>query len=143
MDTISKGTLEKLREIMRRNKEVAKDYKNAADKADNKKLKQYFKEKSKECKKFGKAMKIKLMAKFPVGGGPKKEINVMELPLSESGAITLKRFWIRERADVDDYRKIMEGQKLPFEIYHLIRKHKMWLEVDLSKSMLRDNWISI
>lgn len=136
MDTISKGTFGKLRGIMQRNKEEEKAYHYAANSADDKKLTNYFRRKSKECKKFGKALKIKVMAAFPAGGGPETEIDIVELPLLESGATTLKRFSLRERADVDDYRKILEGQKLPFEIYELIRKHKMWLEVDLSKSMI-------
>lgn len=136
MDTISKGTFGKLREIMRRNKVEEKAYHYAANSADDKKLTHYFRRKSKECKKFGKALKIRVMAVFPAGGGPKTEMDIVELPLLESGATTLKRFSLRERADVHDYSKILEGPKLPFEIYELIRKHKMWIEVDLSKAMI-------
>ncbi|WP_157943806.1 MULTISPECIES: hypothetical protein [Arenibacter] len=135
MDTISNGTFGKLWEIMRRNKEEEKAYHYAANSADDKKLMHYFRGKSMECKKFGKALKIKVMAAFPAGGGPKSEMDIVEMPLLESGATTLKRFSLRERADVDDYREILENQKLPFDIYQLIRKHKMWIEVDLSKSM--------
>ncbi|MBC8769865.1 hypothetical protein H4O18_17835 [Arenibacter sp. BSSL-BM3] len=136
MDTISTGTLAKLKEIMRRNKEVEKAYHNAANSTDNKKRIHYFRRKSKEWKKFGEALKNKVRAALPAKGELKPEMEDMEMPSLDNGATTLKKFSQRERAEVDDYRKILEGQKLPFDIYHLIRKHKMWIEVDLSKSML-------
>ncbi|MCK0147268.1 PA2169 family four-helix-bundle protein [Arenibacter sp. F26102] len=136
MDTISIGTLVKLKEIMRRNKEVEKAYHNAANNSDNKKLIHYFRRKSKEWKNFGESLKIKVRAALPASGEQKVEMDVMEMPSLDNGDTTLKRFSQRERAEVDEYRKILEGQKLPFDIYHLIRIHKMWIEVDLSKSML-------
>ena len=136
MDTISTGTLAKLKEIMRRNKEVEKAYHHAANRADNKKLIHYFGRKSKEWKNFGEALKSKVRAALPARGEQKVAMDVMEMPSLDNGATTLNRFSQRERAEVEEYRKILEEQKLPFDIYHLIRIHKMWIEVDLSKSML-------
>lgn len=96
----------------------------------------YFQRKSNQWKKFGNSLKIKAMVAFPSGIRPKEEMDIMEIPSLDNGATTIKNFSQRERAEVEEYRKILEGQRLPFEIYQIIRKHKMWIEVDLSKSML-------
>ncbi len=119
---------------MQRNKEVEKAYHNAAESAENEKLIRCFRRRSDVRKKFGESLKIEVMASFPKGGGPKAGMDIRKMPSLKSGASMLKIFSKRARAEMAEYRKILEGQELPFEIYQIIRKHKMRIELDMLKS---------
>ncbi len=133
METIDKRTFGKLWKLMYRNTQVEKAYHNAAENMDNKKLIHCFRKRSEERKRFGESLRNEIMAAFPLGGDQKASMHISEIPILDNGASMLKIFARRDRSEVDKYGKILEVQNLPFEIYQLIRKHKMRIEVELFK----------
>lgn len=60
-------------------------------------------------------------------------IDTEALLCSTDDASMLKAAIAGDWAAVSDYTDMLEESLLPFDIYHLIRKHKMRIEVDLHK----------
>ncbi len=140
-EIIEGRTQKKLGEIIKRNKEAENSYRGASDRVGNSGLSSFFRRRSEQWKKFGASLKHEIAVAFPAlaavndlpGHIKDTWLDTAALSSSDSDASMLQISMQGDRAAVKTYGKLLEGNKLPFTIYQLIRKHKMRIEVDLFK----------
>ncbi len=142
--TISKQNNEemasRLQGIILRNYESRNAYGKAVDLAVSSYLKSYFRRKCVNGKRFDRSLNREVSIAFlesqPTAWHQNHTDPWMDaegLLCSVDDASMLKVAIAGDRAAVSEYNEVLEGRLFPFEIHHLIRKHKMRIEVDLYK----------
>jgi hypothetical protein len=131
---------DRLHGIILKNKETQNEYCRAINLVTSKELKSYFQSKCDKLKRFDGSLVHEVSVAFPQILPIVRSKNYTGTWMSTDSinnsadeASMLKVSIQCDKAAVGEYADLLERYLLPFDIYHLIRKHKMFIEVDLYK----------
>ncbi|MCM4166601.1 hypothetical protein KCTC52924_03541 [Arenibacter antarcticus] len=132
--------------VILKNKESKNAYCKAMERAVSADLKTYFQDKFTKYKRFDETLAREVSVAFPQllpvawrNNNRDFWIDTETIFRLSDDASMLKACIQGDRAAVREYADLLEKYSLPFDVYHVIRKHKMFIEVDLHKvSKIKD-----
>ena len=136
-----KENVEKLNELLEKNYDSEKGFKNAADDVKNERLKTFFEESAKQRYDFGHELKAEIKS---LGGTPDKGTSTkadahrawMDLKSafsSDNEEAVLEEAARGEKAAVEDYNKIIKGSEFPPSTANLLIKQRNAIERTFKK----------
>jgi|GEM_PF-3155323 len=147
--TVSKENREmadRLHGIILKNKESQNEYCRAVNRVASKELKSYFQSKCGKLKRFDRSLVHEVSIAFPQTLPVVRYENyagawmATDSIISSADEASMLKVSIQcDKSAVSEYADLLERYLLPFDIYHLIRKHKMFIEVDLYKFKKMEN----
>lgn len=143
----SEDVAKKLNELLTRNYDSEKGFKNAADDIKNEGLKNYFKEKAQQRYDFGHELKAEIRN---FGGTPDKGSSVagdahrvwMDLKSTVAGGdeeAVLEEVIRGEKKAIDNYNDVITGSELPPSTENLLIKQKKGFEKSLDEAKALEN----
>lgn len=129
----------KLHWIILKNMELEINYLKMTNFVASRNLKTYFLKKSSDLKKFTESLKYEVSIAYPklfTNALVKYSLQWLDpvaILQSTDDATMFELSLNGDRKAVREYENLLNKYLIPFEIYHHIRKHKMWIEVNLIK----------
>ncbi|GGW24381.1 DUF2383 domain-containing protein [Arenibacter certesii] len=130
----------RLYQVIQKNKASEEAYSKAANKVISANLKSHFQEIYTKRKRFDQTLTKEVSRIFPEPLPVAWKDNHIDLWIDiesiirSSDDVTILNACLQgDRLAVREYNELLEKYSLPFEVYHAIRKHKMFIEVDLQK----------
>ncbi|WP_026809927.1 ferritin family protein [Arenibacter latericius] len=127
--------------VILKNKESESAYCKAMERAVSADLKAHFQDKFTKHKRFDETLTREVSVAFsqlpPVAWRNSNKdlwIDTETIVRLSDDASMLKVCIQGDRAAVREYAVLLEKYSLPFDVYHVIRKHKMFIELDLHKA---------
>jgi len=139
METTNRKLVDRLEEILEKNRDAEKGYAKAAENADSPQLQSYFREKSTDRKRFNELLKGELVA------------NYEEIDDDGSFTGTIHRAWMDirslfgsndksmlqeairgDKSAVEEYEEVLANKELPMQIATIIREQQMKIRTDLN-----------
>ncbi|WP_031442451.1 hypothetical protein [Arenibacter algicola] len=129
----------KLHWIILKNMELEINYLKVTNFVASRNLKTYFLKKSSDLKKFTESLKYEVSIAYPqlfpnaLAKYTLQWLDPVAILQSTDEATIFELSLYGDRKAVREYENLLNKYLIPYEIYHLIRKHKMWIEVNLIK----------
>ena len=140
MSTVHENIVDRLEEILEKNRDAEKGYAKAAENAKSPGLKSYFQSKSSERKDFNAMLKSKMVTaydKIDDGGSfsgtvHRTWMDVKALFSGDNDEAMLEEAIRGEKASLEEYTDVLKDSALPFTTTQVLNKHKRAIEKDLS-----------
>jgi uncharacterized protein (TIGR02284 family) len=148
---LNRKAVEALNELIEKNYDTEKGYKEAAKEAENHELKDFFTKSIKQRYDFGHELKAEIAK---LGGSPRKEtsittdlhhlwINLKSLVGAKDVEVVVDECERVEKAAVEDYEKILKMDELNMEVKALIHKQLQLIRFSLEHlTQLKERFIT-
>ncbi len=141
MNTRHEKLSDQLEEILEKNKDAEKGYRNAADNADNNSLKTFFQNKANDRKTFYSDLKRELVVNYDdindngsfTGTIHRAWMDVKGFFSADNDESMLEEAIRGEKASVEEYEEVLADTTLPPSIATILRQQKSKIQNDLSQ----------
>lgn len=141
MSIVNDEMIDRLEEILEKNRDAAKGYAKAAENASSPDLKSYFQRKSSERKDFNATLKSKMVSAYDEvddgssfsGAIHRTWMDVKALFSGDNDEAMLEEAIKGDKAAVEEYEEILEDGNLPIDIAECIAEQKNKIQDDLKE----------